>query len=254
MEKTRIEYCDSSVNFVTGCYNTCPYCYARRMVTRFSNVKPEDTGEGNIYVLEKQPKKSFGRFNPYPYGFAPTLHEYRFAEFGTKHYGKTIFVCTMSDLFGGWVPDEWIEKVFHCCEEHPGHRYLFLTKNPKRYVALAKAGKLPKRENFWYGSTTVNPRKNFFVADGYHTFVSIEPIMEPFTNGDCRPDDVVSKVDWIIIGAETGNRKDKVVPKREWVEEIVKAAQRHGKPVFMKDSMIPIWGEEILRELPWSAE
>lgn len=251
MEKTKIEYCDSSANFVTGCYHKCPYCYARRLVTRFSSVKPEETGEGNIYVLPEKPTTNFGKYNPYPYGFAPTLHEYRFAEFEKKHYGETIFVCTMADLFGGWVPDEWIEKVFRCCEAHPDHRYLFLTKNPKRYVTLAEAGKLPHNDNFWYGSTTENPRKEFFVAEGYHTFISVEPIMEPFSDGDCRMDDVVSRVEWIIIGAETGHRKGKVVPKREWVEALVKAAYQHKTPVFMKDSMIDVWGPDILRELPW---
>ena len=254
MNKTKIEYADSSWNPVSGCYNSCPYCYARKMVERFSNVGPEAAGEGKFYVLTEQPKKQFGKYNPWPYGFAPTLHEYRFKDFEKKHYGETIFVCTMADLFGGWIPDEWIEKVFHFCEEHSEHRYLFLTKNPKRYIALAGKGKLPKRDNFWYGSTTTNPSKEFFFADGYHTFVSIEPILEPFVSGDCRLDDVVRKTDWIIIGAETGNRKNKVVPKREWVEGIVEAAHKIKKPVFMKDSMIPVWGEDIPCELPWKSE
>ena len=51
---------------------------------------------------------------------------------------------------------------------------------------------------------------------------------------------------------ETGNRKDKVVPKREWIEGVVEQAKALGKPVFMKDSMKPIWGDDIITEFPWS--
>ena len=36
MNKTKIEWCDSTWNPVTGCYHGCPYCYARNMINRFS--------------------------------------------------------------------------------------------------------------------------------------------------------------------------------------------------------------------------
>jgi hypothetical protein len=48
-------------------------------------------------------------------------------------------------------------------------------------------------------------------------------------------------------GAETGNRKGKIIPKREWIDNIVRAADEAGVPVFMKDSLIPIVGEENMR-------
>lgn len=54
------------------------------------------------------------------------------------------------------------------------------------------------------------------------------------------------------MAPETGNRKDKVVPKREWIEGVVEQAKALGKPVFMKDSMKPIWGDDIITEFPWS--
>lgn len=31
MEKSKIEWTDSTYNPVTGCYNNCPYCYAHRI-------------------------------------------------------------------------------------------------------------------------------------------------------------------------------------------------------------------------------
>ena len=57
--------------------------------------------------------------------------------------------------------------------------------------------------------------------------------------------------EWVIVGAESGNRKGKVTPKREWIEKIVRLCKDAGKPIFMKDSLIPIMGEKnMLREYP----
>ena len=90
--------------------------------------------------------------------------------------------------------------------------------------------------------------KPVFYADEYNTFVSVEPILEPFRG---VISDIGHKVDWAIFGAETGNRREKVVPERWWIEDAVAIFKEAGKPVFMKDSMIPIWGEDILTEMPW---
>ena len=90
-----------------------------------------------------------------------------------------------------------------------------------------------------------------FYSDRHHTFLSIEPILEPFgleTGENSLPD----VTQWAIFGAENGNRKNKVVPKREWIEGAVSALKQRGKPVFMKDSMIPVWGEDLITEFPWA--
>ena len=52
---------------------------------------------------------------------------------------------------------------------------------------------------------------------------------------------------WIIIGAETGHRKEKVVPEFNWIKRIVTEADCNAIPVFMKDSLIPIVGEKNMR-------
>ncbi|MBR1494285.1 MAG: hypothetical protein IJ601_04485 [Acidaminococcaceae bacterium] len=58
--------------------------------------------------------------------------------------------------------------------------------------------------------------------------------------------------EWIVTGAETGNRKDKIVPKRKWVAGLADVCKREEIPLFMKDSLIPIIGEENMRrEFPW---
>lgn len=41
-------------------------------------------------------------------------------------------------------------------------------------------------------------------------------------------------------------------PKREWIEAVVEIAKARGTAIFMKDSLLPIVGEEnMLREFPW---
>lgn len=256
MEKTKIEWCDSSWNPITGCLHDCKYCYARRIANRYKGCheSPDGVAPAEIVTLDERLQATTQngevRNAAYPFGFTPTLHEYRLSDPYTKGFGKNIFVCSMSDMFGDWVPDEWIEKIFDACKKADNHRYLFLTKNPKRYAELVQKGLLPKGDNYWYGSTVTSPTTSAFWNDEYNTFASIEPILEPFyeTEGS---EDFAKRIGWVILGAETGNRKDKVVPERSWMEPIVEQFHKYGKPVFMKDSLIPIWGEDLITEFPW---
>lgn len=248
MQKTKIEWCDSTWNPVTGCRHGCTYCYARRIANRFS-CHGEKWDERETYILDERVYgEESEKSEPFPYGFAPTFHRYRLNEYEKKK-GRTIFVCSMADLFGEWVPDSWIEEVFAACEKSPQHRYIFLTKNPIRYGELARAGKLPKGDNMWYGSTLDNMKARRYpgrIMD--NTFVSIEPLTEYIDVGMGS----FGHDRWVIIGAETGNRKDKVIPKKEWVDKICEVADITRMAVFMKDSLIPIVGEENMRrEFPW---
>ena len=152
----------------------------------------------------------------------------------------------MADLFGDWIPDEWIEAVFEACRKAPQHRYLFLTKNPKRYKELADKGKILQSKAVWYGSTVTSGNSPRFCSYGtYNTFASLEPLLKPLG-------EVPSFIKWVIIGAETGQRKGKVIPEKDWVDDIVQAAEKERIPVFMKDSLIPIVGEKNMRrDFPW---
>lgn len=254
MIKSKIEWCDSTWNPVTGCLHTCEYCYARTMANRFKGCDIARDGQSDQKIITlperlKVTRKSGSVLNAaYPYGFTPTLHEYRLNDPLKKGFGKTVFVCSTADLFGEWVPDEWILKVFDACKAAMNHRYLFLTKNPARYVALYKAGNLPEGDCFWYGSTMDRPMTDIFKSGIHNTFVSIEPILAPFpypTNPAAMRDK------WVIFGAETGNRAGKVVPERSWIEEYVVFCKASRIPVFMKNSMKPIWGEDIITQFPW---
>lgn len=243
MNKTKIDWCDSTWNPVTGCLHGCEYCYARGIAKRFDGKKVIKHGARTVL---HEPVYINAYASPYPYGFTPTFHRYRLNEYLNKK-GKNIFVCSMADLFGDWVPDSWIEEVFAACEAAPQHNYLFLTKNPSRYQELCRLGKLPELRNMWYGSTMTGPEMMGFQSRKHNTFWSIEPILYPF--GRMATFDYQA-VNWIVVGAETGRRKGKVVPERQWIEDIAEGCKRNDVPIFMKSSLADIWGEPLIQEFP----
>jgi len=184
----------------------------------------------------------------YPHGFDPTFHKYRLEEPTKIKKPQNTFVCSMADLFGEWVPDEWIEEVFEACGKAPQHRYLFLTKNPGRYIKLEGKEILPKGNNFWYGSTIVNEISEYFYSGSHNTFISIEPISGAFQK--C----LILEAKWVIVGAETGNRKGRTIPKREWIEGVLENCRKHGVPIFMKNNLLDIWQEALMQDYPWRKE
>lgn len=248
MQKTKIEWCDMTFNPVTGCLNGCEYCYARRIVKRFGT---RNNGyEPQRYLELDQPMRDeCGKAELYPNAFHPTLHRYRLDEPSRVREPQNIFVCSMADLFGAWVPTVWITTVFDACRKAPWHNYLFLTKNPERYLDLAGDELLPLESNFWYGSTVTGPEDPFFYHKDAQTFVSIEPMLEAFTVEDYAGG--FDAQSWVILGAMTGPGSKKHQPKLEWVEAVASAAEKNGVPVFMKDSLKAVWGEELVREWPW---
>lgn len=282
--KTKIDWADATWNPVTGCLHGCTYCYAQRIANRFSGHAPTENlddcckwppEDGRLdcgdcqkcnHVLNEPFRRSLtyeymqtaginaGKIEPYPYGFNPTLHRYRLDEPRKWKKPKTIFVCSMADLFGEWVPDEWIQAVFESCKAAPQHRYLFLTKNPDRYVRLNDMENWNReyfrQDNFWFGTTVTKPNEKAFLGYGQpvHTFVSVEPIREDFGKFA-----LPMMVDWVIVGAETGNRKDKISPEKEWINHITDGCAEfgHGTPVFMKESIRGVMGADFRQEFPW---
>jgi protein gp37 len=271
--KTKIDWADSTWNPVTGCLHGCEYCYARGIANRFGlpyapklgdpgmeGAKKYDSAEGMDTMLELvKPYEANGRKQPYPMGFLPTFHRYKLEE--PQHWKKprTIFVCSMADLFGAWVPDEWIKAVFDACSAAPQHRYMFLTKNPKRYIEAygwyySKIQRISKAFEGWFGYTydgygNVETRKALKRQYSFRQFISIEPLLSPLWDDEINS--IICTCDWVIVGAETGNRKRKIVPDKAWVMKIADGCDRSGIPVFMKESLRGIMGEDFRHEFPW---
>lgn len=257
MNKSKMEFCDFTFNPVTGCRAGCEYCYAAKQAKRFSGDVRINKGsaqlqkdENGLYTLEEPFKNQNGKVIPDPVGFEPIMHRYRMAMPAQKKKPANIYVCSLGDLFGAWVPHSWIEEVFKACDAAPWHNYLFMTRYPQRYEFMSSMSQLPRSRNFWYGTTVTRnadldriallPRKQ------HNQFINIEPLLEEIDiNG-------MDFMDWIIVGAETGSRRGKITPKREWIETIVRAARAAEIPIFMNSSkeLEEIWGEDLIQELP----
>lgn len=271
MKKTKIDWADSTWNPVTGCLHGCEYCYARRIAERFCGVSETHNNEcchecqwitevtGEIHDLN-EPIYDFdnGCNAPYPFCFDPTFHRYRLDEPRKWKKPRNIFVCSMADLFGEWVPDEWIRQVFEACKAAPQHRYLFLTKNPLRYKELKDLLPLhrhpPAVAEMWFGHsyTGKGDYKPMCLHPMHSRFVSIEPLLHDLSEQDMMV--VAAANDWIIIGAETGHRNGKVMPKKSWVDGIVYYAKKNNVPVFMKESLRELMGNDFRQEFPWREE
>ena len=80
------------------------------------------------------------------------------------------------------------------------------------------------------------------------TFASVEPIQR---QPDADMIDAIAQTNWVIIGAETGRRKGKVIPKKSWIDAIIERCSAEMIPVFMKESLRFIMGDDFKQEYPW---
>jgi len=215
VNKTKIDWCTHTVNPVVGCTFGCEYCYARKMNDRFKWID---------------------------YWNKPQFYPDRLEKLNSKK-PKIIFMNSMSDI-ADWE-DEWKDEVFKAIKENPQHIYLFLSKRPKVYEKILPNHYLP--QNVWFGATATSPDtcQSWDIHHSGKTFLSIEPIFESFEGKRFRG------FDWVIVGAETGNRRNKVIPKRDWILDIKKQCNKSGIPIFMKESLRELMGQDFVQEFPW---
>ena len=183
------------------------------------------------YCYARKLAKRFGDPN-----FKPTWKQKNFDKSFPKKPSR-IFVNSMSDLC--WWPWDWIDSVLRKIDDNPLHTFLFLTKSPGVYFNYifplnCRLGATITREKYLTKS----------LAYDRCDFISIEPMLESIYPKDL---DIFT---WVIIGAETGNRKGKIIPKREWIAEIVDYCKANQIPIFLKDSLWEIWGEKLIQEKP----
>jgi protein gp37 len=204
MSKTKIEWCDLSINPVKGlCPVACDYCYARRMYRRFK-WNPEirfDWSVANDLPKIKKPSRIF--------------------------WGSTM------ELFGKWVDPEWLRLIFEAVKRYSQHTHIFLTKKPEN---------LPQEwpVNCWVG-VSAPTQWSFDEAverlarvHASVKFLSFEPLCDRIS---IRPTQLIGAgVNWVILGRETPIRKREYLPW-QWFKEVVEAADSAGTPVFLKDNL-----------------
>ena len=214
-----IGWCDMTLNPIKGrCFGGCRYCYysgEKGMLNRFK-LDPEirlDTGVFSWNLKKMLPKKP-----------------------------KKIFLCSTHDLFGDWIDPRWREIILEYVMINSQHTFQILTKFPENIDR-----KMP--HNVWLG-VTVADNGNMINTwrlgrkEAKIRFVSIEPLLERID-----PYMIHHSCDWIIVGRLTGYGH-KYDPKKEWIEEIVWKARERDIPIFLKDNLKEIWGENLIQEFP----
>ncbi len=218
MNKTKIEYVTHSWNPVIGCRHGCDYCYARRIAQRFGK---------SGFVRDFEPTLVFTRIDD------PRRLKTRPAR---------VFVCDMGDLFGAWVPKDWIEMVLKVIRETPNITYLTLTKNPSRYSEFA-----PLPDNCWAGATVTDgsAKRIFNQKVAKVQWLSVEPMLGPIRL--LWPE---GQINWIVVGAMSGPGAKQNKPDRNMVTGLAAQCEWGLIPLFMKDSIAPYWEGELIREYP----
>ncbi|MBL7836709.1 MAG: DUF5131 family protein [Bacteroidetes bacterium] len=236
--KRGIEWTDYTWNPVGGCKHGCRWempdgtvaeCYAETVAERVAQ-------------------------SAYPFGFE---HHYWRPELLKEPLKliepARIFLDSMSDLMGHWVPDKQVNQVLDICREAHWHSFQLLTKNAPRLAEF----EFPA--NVWVGvsappsimfgkrlSLKQQARMLSRMLDMLRSvqapikWMSIEPL-----SFDIAPLLVESGLQWAVIGAAT-NGKKAYQPKQEWVQNVLDVLDAQGTKVFFKGNLLwEPWREEF---------
>jgi protein gp37 len=238
-------------NPITGCTKIsegCKHCYA-----------------------EKMSKRLAGRFGyPADDPFAVTPHFDKFDAPLKWRKPRTVFVCSMGDLFHEDVGFNVHQIVWDVMEQTPQHTYLILTKRADNMLDTVELlqvshGILP---NVWLGVTAENQKRAneriplLLQTPAAVRFVSIEPLLDPvdiegalgfsFLDPTYGYHYEVPAVNWIIVGGETGPGARPMHP--DWARGVRDQCTVAGVRFFFKQMSrkAPIPDDLMIREWPQS--
>jgi protein gp37 len=253
---TKIEWTDATWNPITGCSVVsagCKHCYAMKLAgTRLQHHPSRagltvDTKNGPVWTGEV-------RFN----------EQWLDQPLRWKK-PRMVFVCAHADLFHEAVPDEWIDRVFAAMELASQHTFQVLTKRADRmrkYLRFRQVV-LP---NVWLGvsvedQAAADERIPLLLdTPAAVRWVSAEPLLGPvdltrvmhqqkhsgwsfrwdsltgFRGHQCGGSDNNSRLDWVIVGGESGPKARPMHPA--WARSLRDQCAAAGVPFLFKQ-----WGE-----------
>lgn len=228
-----IEWCTHTWNPISGCFHACQWTMPDGTV---ANCYAED-------VAGRVAQKA------YPKGFE---HHYYKPEILTLPFAQRkpakIFVGSMADVFGHWVPEEQISQVISVCKLGYWHTFQFLTKNAVRLKDFN--GTFSR--NCWIGasippdamwnkplSRRVQERMLHVTLEALSAvdvpvrWMSFEPL-----SWDCSR--IVAQypkaLQWAVIGAASNGRK-LYAPDEGHVRALTEVLDDQGCRIFHKGNM-----------------
>ena len=182
---SNIEWTEHTCNSFSGCEKVsegCDHCYAETIAN--------------------------GRWGTpaFPNGFGLTLRPHKIREPFKWKTPARVFVNSMSDLFLGTVPTDYLSDVWNTMLEADWHQYQILTKRPIPAARLIKDLGLELPPHIWLGVSVESQewanRRIPVLLDipAKVRFLSCEPLLGPL---DLAP--YMDGLDWVIDGGESGS-------------------------------------------------
>lgn len=241
-DRTRIEWTSATWNPTTGCDRVsagCDHCYALTLAKRLKAA-------GNPrYQVDGDPRRS----GP---GFGLTLHWDKIDQPLKWRRPRLVFVDSMSDLFHGDVPVEFIAEVFAIMARASQHRFQILTKRPGRMASVLRRIRPDPLPNVWLG-TSVETQDwariripKLLETPAAVRFLSCEPLLGSLDiaawlqlsdglGGRAVSSDGIRRIDWVIVGGESGPGHRPMDP--EWARSVRDQCNVSVVPFFFKQ-----WG------------
>lgn len=189
--KESIGWADYTWNPITGCKNTCKYCYARRIHERFYKTPFTDIVFHDPRMQEKMPKKA-----------------------------SKIFVGSMSDI-RYWKYD-WLATVLNHCATFPMHTFMFLSKSINSWYRELPFWPSNTMQGFTMDCHDTGIRMSLqeevkanlvsLMSKLKRPYLSIEPLLGTVPMCDYRG------IELVIVGAMTGAGAVKPLP--EWIQSV----------------------------------
>ncbi len=172
--------------------------------------------------------------------------------------GSRCFIGDMTDIFGEWVPDDLLNRLFsQVLEIRTDVTWQILTKRAERMRAYLSwrwgEGRIPSR-HIHVGVSVENQH----FADERITlllqtpaalrFISAEPLLGPIDlDSPVLQADSDGYLDWVIVGGESGPRSRPF--NLEWARSIAEQCKSAGVPCFVKQ--LGSKPESIAEHITW---
>lgn len=231
-------------NPIAGCHHDCQWnmpdgttaiCYAKTVAERLAQ-------------------------QAYPHGFAHHYwHPERLDEPRRITTPAGIFLDSMSDLMGAWVPQDQIQHVLDVCRQTPQHIYFLLTKNAPRLKQFT----FP--DNVWVGASmppdSINRKallphqqrqmlriilRTLHSVNASVKWMSFEPLSWDVAD---MVADHPGALNWSVIGAAS-NGRNQYPPEEAHVKALLTVLGQQQVPVFYKGNMASL----AMTRTDWRAE
>lgn len=235
MQNSHIEWTDDSYNPIKKkgggfyCFKVspaCTHCYAETMARRTAAM------QGGEF-------KSYANMKNYP---ELELRRDMIAGWAQKKKPRRCFVSSMTDIFGEFVPDQWVFEILDGMRAAPLQTFQMLTKRAERahdlmtyWLRYHGLECLPA--NMWIGMSVedqirAEERIPWLVKiPATVRFLSCEPLLGLLDIKSWLNDKLIH---WVICGGESGNKKTIRPMISAWPRQLRMDCAKYNVPFFFK--------------------